>query len=106
KPLFNSVSETTRPVEVHLSGPQFGAFNGAVVETPVDAADALEKDAEVTLRVRANLQRLIDAGRIKMTTPDQKLKASDYFDKDGQPYAGIVRWEDGRMRIERVKIAT
>lgn len=104
--IFKTQDEATRLVKVSLSGPQYGMFSGAVVETPVDADGALTKDAEVTQRTRDNMQRLIESGRVKYADPGQKLTQKDMFDASGRPYMGVVRWIDGQMTIERTKIAT
>ncbi|MHB2019012.1 MAG: gluzincin family metallopeptidase [Candidatus Xenobia bacterium] len=99
------LSDVTRTINVPLSGPQYGIFSGAKVQTLVDSDGSLEKDAEVTLRTQASVKKLIDAGRIKYTAPGQKITNQDLFDKNGQPYFGVVRWNNGQMTIERVKIA-
>lgn len=99
-----SLDDVTRPVSVRLSGPEYGIFSGARVETVVDRDGSLAKDAEVSQRTRATLKTLIDAGRIRYADPAQRLQPSDYFDKNGNPYVGVVRWNNGEMTIERVKI--
>lgn len=91
-------------IRVALNGKEYGVFDGAVVETPIDTDGSLTKSAEVGARVQDNLKRLIKAGRIKYTSPDQNVKKGDLLDSQGRPYMGIVRWLDGHMRIERVKI--
>jgi len=99
------LDSVTRQVNVRLSGPEYGIFNGAKVSTLVDNDGGLSKDAEVTLRTQASLKKLIDAGRIRYTRPDEKISQKDMFDAKGSPFAGIVRWNNGEMTIERVKIA-
>ena len=97
--------EGTQNIRVSLRGPEFGMFDGAVVESPVDQDGALTKGAEVGARVQDSLKKLIAAGRIKYTEPNQAITHKDLFDNQGRPYAGVVRWQDGHMVIERVKIA-
>jgi len=101
-----TLEDATRPVRVTLSGDQYGMFQGAVVETLVDKDGSLAKDAEVTSRVRKNLERLIASGRILYTEPGKPVTTRDLFDAKGRPYTGVVRWTDGQMSIERVKIAS
>jgi hypothetical protein len=97
-------SETFRLVQTTLRGGGFGQFEGAVVKTPVDEAFPLGKDVETENRTRADIRRLIDAGRILMTTPGQRVETKDLFDAQGRPYVGVVTWENGQMNIERVPI--
>ena len=97
----------TRDVIVVLDGDEFGQFAGAVVRTPVDASTEIFKDDETASRTRANMKRLIAQGRIRYNPPGYQMQIpQDYFDPQGRPYVGAVVWEDGRMRIERVKLAT
>ena len=96
----------TRSVAVTLSGGDFGMFEGARVESPVDGSNPLAKDAEAGNRLKSNLKRLIAQGRILYTEPHHKISPKDYFDKEGRPYLGVVRWEDGQMTIERLKVTT
>jgi hypothetical protein len=77
----------------------FGNFSGAVVEVPRDA-DAPRLAADDSA-VRADMKHLIDAGRILYTEPHQRLSTKDLFDKNGQPYIGVLRWRDGQPVIER-----
>jgi len=95
-----------RSLGVTLSGDDFGMFSGARVETQVDGSNPLVKDADSQNRLKGNLKRLIAQGRILYTEPHQKLETKDYFDQNGQPYTGVVRWVDGQMTIERVPIVS
>jgi hypothetical protein len=101
------LADVTRPVTVRLSGPEFGMFQGAKTEILVDRDGSLSKDAETTQRAKANIARLVKQGKIRYNDPNYQMKKEDYFDpKTRQPYAGVVRWVNGEMYIERVKIAT
>lgn len=100
------LADVVRTVTVKLSGPEFGMFNGAKVQTLVDKDGGLSKDAEVGIRTRKNVARLIKEGRIRYNDPGYTMKPEDYFDANGRPYTGVVRWVNGEMTIERVKIAT
>jgi len=104
--LPSAPTEKTHPVRVTLRGSDFGMFAGAIVENPVDNDGSLAKDAETVSRVQGSVKRLIDSGRVRFNPPGYRMQKSDYFDAQGQPYAGYVRWEDGQMRIERVTIRT
>lgn len=105
EPGSSAAVEGTQNIRVALRGPDFGMFEGALVENPVDQDGALAKGAEMGARVQDSLKNLIAAGRIKYTEPNQKVEHKDLFDGQGRPYAGVVRWHDGRMTIERVTIA-
>lgn len=94
----------TRRLTLKLSGSQYGMFDGAKLQTVVDKDGSLGKDAEVANRTKANVERLIKAGRIRYNDPSYQMKPGDYFDAKGQPYIGFVRWEDGEMMIERSKV--
>lgn len=100
-----SAAEGTQNIRVSLRGPDYGMFDGAIVENPVDQDGALAKSGETGARVQDSLKKLIAAGRIKYTEPNQVVTHKDLFDNQGRPYAGVVRWHDGRMVIERVLIA-
>lgn len=91
-----------RDVDVPLTGPgDYGQFQGALVRTTVESDGSRAANTTITHRVRENLAGLIAAGRIRYTDPGQKVRDADRFDAKGQPYIGIVRWEDGQMIIER-----
>lgn len=93
----------TRMMSVTLDGDGFGMFSGARVETPVDAGKMTVLDNDSS-KLKSDMQRLIKAGRILYTEPNQHLETKDLFDKDGMPYMGVVRWIDGEMVIERNQI--
>jgi hypothetical protein len=99
-------SKTVRNITVRLNGPQYGKFSGATVESALSGDSPLSKDAEASQRVKTSVQNLIAQGRILYTEPNQSVKTKDLFDKQGRPYVGVVRWTDGHMSIERVKIAS
>ena len=100
------LSDLTRTVYTRLSGPEFGMFQGAQVESVVDKDGSLTKDAEVGSRVKQNLARYIADGRIRYNDPSYKMKVpQDLFDAKGRPYIGFVRWDNGQMVIERAKVA-
>lgn len=99
-------ANTVRNITVRINGPQYGKFSGAVVESALSGDSPLAKDAEASERVKTSLQKLIAQGRILYTEPNQTVKTKDLFDNKGRPYVGVVRWTDGQMSIERVKIAS
>ncbi len=102
----DSNGREVRNVGITLTGDDFGMFSGARVETQVDGSFPLVKDADSQNRLKANMKRLIAQGRILYTEPHQRLSTSDYFDCEGVPYTGVVRWVDGQMTIERVPIVS
>ena len=77
----------------------FGNFSGAMVEVPRDT-DAPRFAAD-DAGVRDDMKHLIQNGRILYTEPHQRLTDKDLFDKNGQPYIGVLRWKDGQPVIER-----
>ena len=96
----------TRTLGTTLKGDQFGQFDGARVETLLSGSQAsLVGDGAQADQLSAQMARLIKAGEIKMTDPNQVVTSKDLFKKNGEPYRGVVRWVDGQMTIERVKIA-
>lgn len=100
------LNSLTRPVYTRLSGPEFGMFQGARVESLVDKDGALTKDVEIGNRVKSNVARYIADGRIRYNDPSYKMKIpQDLFDAKGRPYIGFVRWDNGQMVIERAKVA-
>lgn len=100
-----NAAEGTQNIRVALHGADYGMFDGAIVENPVEKDGALTKSGETGARVQDSLKKLIAEGRIKYTEPNQVVTHKDLFDNQGRPYAGVVRWQDGHMVIERVLIA-
>jgi hypothetical protein len=89
-----------------LQGPQFGPLQGAEVSTVVsgwEGRSLLESDQE-RLRLDHDIARLWRNGDILMTEPNQVVSPQQLFKPDGEPYIGVVRWQDGKMRLERVPI--
>lgn len=103
-PAYMAESESTRPHFVSLDGPEFRQFSGAKVETRVETGASLLQENESSDRVRNNLKNLIAEGKILYTDPGKPVREKDLFDAKGQPYTGVVRWDNGEMVIERVKI--
>jgi hypothetical protein len=99
------LASQTRPITVTLGQSVPPAFQGAKVTTLVDNDGALAKDADTANRTRDAVGRLIQQGRILVTSPGQKLTTQDYFDKNGEPYVGkLVVNNDGTRTIERIPI--
>ena len=97
----------TRLCSTSLDGPQFGQFQGAKVESLLSGQDqaGLRADEGPAIELKKRMQELIAEGDIKYTEPNQKISAKDLFRPDGRPYTGVVRWLNGEMQIERVRIA-
>jgi hypothetical protein len=103
----NVLPSGTRQLSTTLEGDRFGQFAGAHVETTLSGdAPTLSEEGTQAAQLRNDLARLIAAGDIKMTEPNQVVTTKDLFKADGKPYTGVVRWVDGQMSIERVKIAS
>lgn len=78
-----------------------GNFGGAQVEIVRDQENmGLEEDTSQA----DNVKRLISQGRILYTEPHQRITDKDLFDKNGQPYMGVLRWKDGQPVIERNRV--
>lgn len=102
---LDSMPTGEHQISTTLEGDRFGQFAGARVETTVNGEFALQaEDAKSTENLRDDLARLISAGEIKMTDPNQLVTQKDLFKANGKPYTGVVRWQDGQMTIERVHI--
>lgn len=87
-------------------GDDFGMFSGARVEVPVSADRALFHSQEVRSQTRDDIRRLIDSGQIRYNDPNYQMQVpQDYFNPQGEVYTGIVVWEDGQMKIERLPVA-
>ena len=103
-PLDNSTSSLTQESLaiqkdlVPLVG-DFGNFSGASVEVARDPqAPRFVADDQ---QVRDDIKSLIDSGRILYTEPHQNPTGKALFDKNGDPYIGVLRWRDGQPVIER-----
>lgn len=105
KSLIEKDEAPVRNMRLTLNGNDFGMFQGAEIAVPVDSKEALGKDVALRERTENNLKRYIAEGRIRYNEPNYTMKPADRFDKDGRPYVGIVTWEDGKMKIERNKVA-
>lgn len=92
-----------RTITTTLEGPEFGMFSGAEVSGKADVGEFEMEDSK-GVELQQNLKRLIQDGRILYTEPNQKVEHKDLFDKNGQPYAGVVRWTEGKMVIEHTTI--
>ncbi|MBQ7501764.1 hypothetical protein IJT93_03475 [bacterium] len=95
-------AKNVRTMTVTL-GDDCGMFSGAKVDTLVDADKMFmsEADSPEAKSTQAHVKKLIEAGRILYTEPNQVVSSKDLFDKNGVPYDGVVRWVDGSMTIER-----
>lgn len=96
---LDEAGQPERTVTVTLNGDEFGVFNGAEVSGKTGGEmSALDNSRS---ELREDLKRLIDQGAILYTEPNQVVEKKDLFDKNGNPYIGVVRWTDGKMVIER-----
>lgn len=97
----------SRRLEVTLDGPDFGPFSGAKVVSQESGQNlALTEDQAAAAELQARLKQLIKNGDILYTEPNSIPGQAQLFKPNGQPYAGVVRWQDGQMSIERVLIAS
>ena len=99
---FSIESVGTRPMTITL-GDDCGMFAGAEVTGTVRDCIGLD-DTNPGAELAQDLKLLIQNGCILYTEPNQKVETKDLFDKNGNPYIGVVRWTDGKMVIERNKM--
>jgi len=91
----------THPVTVTLTGEQFGPFAGMEVSHQVSGQSrALHEDDSEKQRLSKSLARLIANGDILMTLPNQDPSRLPLTRPNGEPYRGVVRWFEGKPRIE------
>ncbi len=91
-------------VTTTLDGADFGKFQGAEVSMPLDAGRLGLTAGASEAALKRDVGKLIEAGRILYTEPGQVVKPDDLVDADGAPYAGVVRWDSGKMTLERVAL--
>lgn len=103
-PMAMAAAVPANPVPTKVTvtlGDDCGMFAGAEVSSVV------ERDPDVMYATSAgdelsqDIKTLIDQGSILYTEPGQKVTTKDLFDKNGNPYIGVVTWTDGKMVIER-----
>jgi len=102
----DSLPPGKRELQHLLSGSQFGPLQGAEVHTVLsgESSHGLLDDEEQRTRLEQDIARLWSNGDILMTEPNQVVTPRDLFKPDGEPYIGVVRWQDGKMKLERVPI--
>ena len=97
------MSEGTEPLSIVLQGERFGRFQGATVGNILSGSHHTEAELEAARADLANnLERLIRNGDILWTEPGETPE--NLFKSTGRPYFGMVKWQDGKMLIERVPI--
>jgi len=102
----HTLTSGVRKVSTALAGDEFGVFRGAEVETLLRAQEhSFAGDISAEKRLQDQMQRLIANNDIKYTEPNQVVTTRDLFRPDGRPYTGVVRWLEGKMTIEKVRIA-
>jgi len=107
----------TGSMEVELKGPQYGLFDGAVIELEHGATLVFDStgiltglaesaiDSKAVENARTAIEQYIREGMIKLTDPSHKnLTEKDLFNADGIPYKGYTVYEDGKMKIVRSPI--
>lgn len=97
KPPFENVSVTL--------GSDLGQFAGAVVDVPTSTEEGLFKSEHLQTSTENDLARLIKAGKIRYNDPNYRMKDGDEYNAKGEPYEGVVTWQDGQMKIERLLIS-
>ena len=96
------VAAEPRDLTITLDGPEYGKFAGA--EVSGKASSGIGMMSNPADKLAKDMKRLIQNGSILYTEPNQVVEKKDLFDKNGNPYVGVVRWTDGKMVIERNKM--
>jgi hypothetical protein len=93
-------------VGIRLQGSEFGPFDGAIVETPVDTHVSETETFQAQDRLAGNMSRLIRDGRVRFNPPGYQMQQQDWFDAQRRPWAGVGEWRDNQLYIVRPKLAT
>ena len=93
-----------RDLTITLDGPEIGKFSGAKVSSKVEDNGEVGMVDTSALELAQDMKQLIQNGCILYTEPNQTVEKKDLFDKNGNPYIGVVRWTNGEMTIERNKM--
>lgn len=96
------ITAEPRDMTITLDGPEYGKFAGA--EVSGKASSGIGMMSNPGDKLAKDMKRLIQNGSILYTEPNQVVEKKDLFDKNGNPYIGVVRWTDGKMVIERNKM--
>lgn len=86
-------------------GSNLGQFAGAQVDVPTSNEERLFKSEHLQSETERDIQRLIQAGKIRWNDPNYQMKPGDEYNARGEVFEGAVRWEDGQMHIERLHIS-
>lgn len=86
-------------------GADLGQFAGAIVEVPTGDDERLFKSEQLQSETERDLARLVQAGKIRYNDPHYRMKPGDEYNPKGEPYEGVVTWEDGQMKIQRQLIS-
>ena len=98
--------EGTTELSTTLSRPDLGPLQGAQVSTLLSGPaqrNMTGSDSEKN-RLEADVARLWRSGAILMTEPNEVITDAKLIRPDGEPYIGVVRWDEGVMKLERVAI--
>ena len=96
------ITAEPRDLTITLNGSEYGKFAGA--EVTGKASSGIGVMSNPGDKLAKDMKRLIKNGSILYTEPNQVVEKKDLFDKNGNPYIGVVRWTDGKMVIERNKM--
>ncbi|MDO5295388.1 MAG: hypothetical protein Q4F00_01935 [bacterium] len=97
-----SVPDNPVPQNVTVTlGDDCGMFAGAEVSGVIERDPNVMYATDAGTELSQDIKLLIDQGSILYTEPGQHLSLADKFDKNGNPYIGIVTWTEGKMVIER-----
>ena len=102
--LTATVRQEPRDLTITLDGPEFGKFSGAKVSSKVEDNGEVGMVDTSALELAQDMKQLIQNGCILYTEPNQTVEKKDLFDKNVNPYIGVVRWTNGEMTIERNKM--
>lgn len=102
---FGPGDEPVRQLNLQLSD-ACGMYAGAKVQVPVAADRALFASDSIHEDTEEEIRSLAATGKIRYNDPTYQMKyPQDYFNPQGEPFIGFVRWENGEMHLERSTIA-
>lgn len=99
RPSIPSLEPPLQTLDVVLRGPEFGQYEGAIVRTTVDASSTPAAHEPLADTIRAFVAGLIAAGQVKYHDPTHVPVPGD-----ASGFTAVVRWEDGRMVLEKVPL--
>ncbi len=92
----------SREVSTILEDRQFGIFQGCKVSSAVSGAEVRDQAVlrQDVSQLQAQVAQLVESGDILYVPMGQEPSGRSLLKPDGEPYRGVVRWEDGQPVIQ------